>query len=147
MELLISIQDVSKGTTRQVRRTIDGRISIGRGAGADIPLEGPDVSRPHCLLEFEDGQLYVEDQSRNGTFLNGTRLPGGRRTPIGQDDVIGVPGYEIRVLQDEAAAGRGGTKSPLAPVGALWNSFTGFEKFCSAAALASFWVLAIYSSF
>jgi predicted component of type VI protein secretion system len=147
VELLISIQDLTNGTAREIRQTVDGRISIGRGAGADIPLEGPDVSRPHCLLEFEDGQVYVEDQSRNGTFLNGARLPGGRRTPIGQDDVIGVPGYEIRVLQDETAAGRGSKRSPLAPVGVLWSSFSGFEKFSAMAALASLWVLAIYSSF
>ncbi|WP_415952156.1 FtsK/SpoIIIE domain-containing protein [Streptomyces sp. KLOTTS4A1] len=51
-----------------------GRITIGRSADADVPLDDPDVSRLHCAVTLaEDGRVSVADLgSTNGTSLDGT---------------------------------------------------------------------------
>jgi hypothetical protein len=69
-------------------------IRIGRGVldVTDIQLSPDDVhaSREHALLVFEDGNWYLQDQSRNGTLVNGqvvrknrVRLNSGDRIKIG----------------------------------------------------------------
>ncbi|MGP3952686.1 FtsK/SpoIIIE domain-containing protein [Streptomyces sp. 7N604] len=56
-----------------------GRISIGRSADADVPLDDPDVSRLHCAVTVaDDGHVTVADLgSTNGTALDGTPLDSG----------------------------------------------------------------------
>src|SRR6185312_3477972 len=50
-------------------------VTIGRSAPAELVLEGGAVSRRHCKLELQDGQILVTDLgSTNGTFVNGVRL-------------------------------------------------------------------------
>ena len=59
-----------------------GRLVVGRGAGADVRLDwDTDVSRVHAELEHLGGAWTIADDglSRNGTFLNGERLRGRRR--------------------------------------------------------------------
>ncbi|MFF7328452.1 FHA domain-containing protein [Streptomyces sp. NPDC008150] len=53
-----------------------GRITVGRSAGADVPLDDPDVSRLHCAVTVApDGAVSVADLgSTNGTSLNGGRV-------------------------------------------------------------------------
>jgi len=42
---------------------------LGR-EGADIPLNDPEISRHHCLLEVRDMHIDLKDMdSTNGTFL------------------------------------------------------------------------------
>jgi pSer/pThr/pTyr-binding forkhead associated (FHA) protein len=51
-------------------------VSVGRdGARCQIMLNEPRVSGVHATLRLDAGQLYVRDeQSNNGTFLDGHRL-------------------------------------------------------------------------
>jgi len=58
------------------------RVTIGRDAGADVPLPwDAEVSRTHALLEqVGRGWMLVDDGlSRNGSFVNGARVVGRRR--------------------------------------------------------------------
>ncbi|MFF5444385.1 FtsK/SpoIIIE domain-containing protein [Streptomyces sp. NPDC012888] len=68
-----------------------GRIRVGRSAGADVPLDDPDVSRLHCeVLVGEDGRVGVADLgSTNGTAVDGV--------PVGADPVLLPPGALLRV--------------------------------------------------
>lgn len=53
------------------------RVTIGRHASSDLPVESSSVSRFHTQLVREDGRWFVEDmQSNNGTFVNGRRVEG-----------------------------------------------------------------------
>jgi two-component system, cell cycle response regulator len=69
-------------------------MTLGRGGSADIRLVDEGISRFHCRIRTEDGQLVVEDlQSRNGTFLNGQRvglcrLADGDKIQIGRTTVL-----------------------------------------------------------
>ena len=58
------------------------RWIVGRGAGADVPLDwDADVSRIHAELELLGHAWTVADDglSRNGTYVNGDRIRGRRR--------------------------------------------------------------------
>ena len=55
---------------------------IGRGAGGDVVLAWDErVSRVHARLQAVGEDWTIEDDglSRNGTFVNGERVPGHRR--------------------------------------------------------------------
>jgi len=73
------------------RLSLDGRGEVV--LGRDEPVFGPDVadprmSRRHASLRVQRGVLRVADlSSRNGTWLNGTRV---MRTKVMDGDVIGV---------------------------------------------------------
>ncbi|WP_344265736.1 FHA domain-containing protein [Streptomyces sodiiphilus] len=68
-----------------------GEIRVGRSAGADVPLDDPDVSRLHCVVNLApDGSLTVADLgSTNGTTLDGV--------PVTADPVPLRPGALLRV--------------------------------------------------
>ncbi len=71
-------------------------LSIGRTASNDIALEADDeVSRVHAMLEPVGSEWTVVDDglSRNGTYVNGSRVRGRRRLVDG--DAIGVGGMLI----------------------------------------------------
>jgi hypothetical protein len=60
-----------------------GRTVIGR-KGADIPLDDPEISRHHCVIEVKDRFINLKDlDSTNGTFFDGERA----RAAVLQDDV------------------------------------------------------------
>jgi pSer/pThr/pTyr-binding forkhead associated (FHA) protein len=63
------------------------RLTIGRRPESDVALAwDPEVSRTHALLEMVGGQWTVVDDglSRNGTFVNGSRVHG--RHPLHDRD-------------------------------------------------------------
>jgi FHA domain-containing protein len=65
-------------------------ITIGRRPDNDVALPWDrEVSRNHArLLRAERGWAIVDDQSRNGSFLNGERVTGQR--PLSDGDVFRV---------------------------------------------------------
>ncbi|MGW1979366.1 FHA domain-containing protein [Streptomyces sp. NPDC001889] len=78
-----------------------GRISVGRSAAADVPLDDPDVSRLHCEVTVgDDGRVTVADLgSTNGTTLDGrpvgdrpVRLPAGALLRLGESTLLLAPG-------------------------------------------------------
>ncbi|WP_330342909.1 FHA domain-containing protein [Streptomyces sp. NBC_00557] len=90
-----------------------GRITVGRSADADVPLDDPDVSRLHCAVTVDaDGRVSVADLgSTNGTALDGTRVgerpvrvPAGGLLRIGESALrvtpSGGPGARVRTVAD-----------------------------------------------
>lgn len=69
--------------------------TIGAHYTSNIKLQGAGVSRFHAALrQMKDGKWYICDYSKNGTTLNGQRLPKNTYMPIKATDVIvcaGVP--------------------------------------------------------
>jgi pSer/pThr/pTyr-binding forkhead associated (FHA) protein len=55
-------------------RLMKPRLVVGR-KGADIPLNDPEISRHHCLLEVRDKYINLKDlDSTNGTFFDEERV-------------------------------------------------------------------------
>ncbi len=73
---------------------------VGRQKGCDIRIPSDEVSRRHCLLFLEKGQLSVEDlQSANGTFVNGERITGKQKIKPGDQLKVGPLTFRIDVPQ------------------------------------------------
>jgi len=75
----------------------------GEGLWVDLPLYANDqVSREHLRLRRDPatGAFAITDQSRNGTWLNGRRLPNGAETALPERAEIRVA--EVITLSFEA---------------------------------------------
>jgi len=58
-------------------------FAIGRDVGNNLRLSHDlTISLRHCVIHVIDSQLFVEDTSRNGTLLNGTKISGTAALPI-----------------------------------------------------------------
>ncbi|MFH7336514.1 FHA domain-containing protein [Streptomyces sp. KHY 26] len=84
-----------------------GRITVGRSADADVPLDDPDVSRLHCAVTVAaDGRVSVADLgSTNGTTLDGT--------PIGERPVQVPAGGLLRIGESALRVAPGGPRVRL----------------------------------
>jgi hypothetical protein len=58
----------------EVHRLTKPRAILGR-QGADIPIDDPEISRHHCLLEVRETYINLKDMdSTNGTFFDEERV-------------------------------------------------------------------------
>ena len=71
----------------------------------DLQQEMPGMSRRHCAVGMDNGQLVVSDFSRYGTFLNGHRIDGSAVLQTGDLIRIGTPGFEFRLISAEEHSG------------------------------------------
>ena len=68
-------------------------ITIGRGRGNDVQLEGSTVSRRHAVIRSARGQFFLQDQrSTHGTYLNGRRVDGA---PLSEGDIVRIGNVEL----------------------------------------------------
>ena len=97
----------------RTHRMAPGGTVVGRGEGADLPLDDPDVSRWHCRLELgPDGWRVVDLGSANGTTVDGVDVqqgPAGAALPQGA--VLRTGRSALAVMEDSSAA------APLRPTG------------------------------
>lgn len=64
-------------------------IKVGRDRSNDVVVSDPYVSSMHCDFIFEDnGNVWVVDHSKNGTFVNGQRRQG--KTQVMNNDIIRI---------------------------------------------------------
>ena len=63
-------------------------VTIGR-EGADVVLPSGKISKLHAVFSMGGGLPSLSDTgSKNGTWLNGARLPHGRAVPVDVGDTI-----------------------------------------------------------
>jgi hypothetical protein len=96
------------------------RVTVGRRDGSDVALPGDvEVSRTHALLEpvGEEWTLVDDGLSRNGTFVNGSRINGRRRLHdrdrmcFGRTPVI----YHAPAERESASTARA-AEAPIVPL-------------------------------
>lgn len=69
--VLTVISGPEKGTFHRLSKP---RIVLGR-RGADVPVDDPEISRYHCLLEVRETHINLKDlDSTNGTFYDEERV-------------------------------------------------------------------------
>jgi phosphoserine phosphatase RsbU/P len=102
------------------RDCVDGPLTIGRAAGADIVISDASMSRLHARLMREADAWIIEDLgARNGTFVNGQRIE--RRCPLAAGDQIQLGDTVLRVS--------GGQEAPPASASPLGGSELGTSIF------------------
>lgn len=73
-------------------------VVIGRDEGVKFRVPTPAVSRKHCELLEDDGELVVRDLgSSNGTYVNGKRI---KQTELSPGDLLAVGGIVFVVRID-----------------------------------------------
>jgi DNA-binding winged helix-turn-helix (wHTH) protein len=76
----------------------DGENLIGRDPACGIWLDKPGVSRLHARIVVAGGGATLEDlESKNGTFVGGTRVSGPRRLRDAETIHIGPVELEFRI--------------------------------------------------
>lgn len=97
------------GVQRLIELTVEAgdRLSVGRGTQNDVALPwDTEVSRLHAELECSGGEWTVSDDglSRNGSYVNGTRISGRHRLRDG--DVLRVGRTTIAYRRPETEDSR-----------------------------------------
>jgi sigma-B regulation protein RsbU (phosphoserine phosphatase) len=68
----------------------DKRISLGRSGDNDIPIQDPFASGHHAVIHPSDSRYMIRDNnSKNGTFLNGKRIHRDTELKKGDEILIG----------------------------------------------------------
>ncbi len=73
-------------------------MDIGRDAGNPIPLPNDtNTSRRHATLQMGDGQVVlVDNNSSNGTYVNGVRIAGQTPQPLRPGDEVNIGNTRFR---------------------------------------------------
>ena len=85
---------VRERTGERIKFDEDG-VMVGRSsARSDYVITGNgSLSRSHCKFFVRDGSAYIyDDNSSNGTYLNGRRLSMGETVPVGRGDKVVLAG-------------------------------------------------------
>lgn len=91
----------------------NGENSIGRNSANAVVLSSSKVSKEHCVLVVNNGEIVLKDKnSSNGTFVNGNLT---RTKKIKPGDKIGVGDFILEVSNPAASAPRGAL--PVSGVG------------------------------
>jgi type VI secretion system FHA domain protein len=98
--VILNLEVISPSMTGANRHTFheDGG-TIGRENDNSLVLPHSKVSGSHAVISCRHAVFYIEDRSRNGTYLNSPkdRLERGRPQPLKSGDRILIGPYEIRV--------------------------------------------------
>lgn len=77
---------------KKIRLSDGGAVMLGRqgtGAGNELALAIPSLSRKHAQVFFDEGVLYVADSgSKNGTFINGRKIQPHEPVRVSSSDLI-----------------------------------------------------------
>jgi pSer/pThr/pTyr-binding forkhead associated (FHA) protein len=95
---------------------IDLPSIIGRGGESQLTLDHSLISRHHCELYEENGQVMVRDLgSRNGTFISGQRV---ENAPLPSGELLTVGGITFRAFYgNEAMLARSQNESEIEAAG------------------------------
>lgn len=100
---LVVASGKSAGRTISIKRN---KLLIGRAEECDVRPLSEEVSRRHCAVIVGPADVWIEDLgSRNGTFVNGTRIEA--KTKLADGDMVRVGSLELRVSCRSAAAAPG----------------------------------------
>jgi hypothetical protein len=100
-------------------------VALGSSAQADVEISGYYASAMHCTLYWNEGRIWLEDHSTNGTWLDGHRLKRGTRVALREGAELSVGRdrgdreYErypaLRIHGIAATNAPGANHTPVAP--------------------------------
>lgn len=73
-------------------------LSLGRDDECEVVISDPNVSRYHARLVLHNAAIWVQDAgSRNGVFVNETRVVRHRQLGPGDSLIIGIHGFTLEL--------------------------------------------------
>lgn len=89
-------------------------LLVGRGPLADLEVQDPAVSRRHALISLADGTCFLADQqSGNGTYLNGRRIDEPVALADGDEVRVGSAVFEFRARDERQRGSATGSASKV----------------------------------
>lgn len=96
MALKLSI--TAPGATSQEITLDQPRVKVGRGPTVDVRLPSRAVSELHAVFHVDGSEVaVVDEESTNGTRVNGALLPPGRRKLVRDGDVVCLAEFALTV--------------------------------------------------
>jgi pSer/pThr/pTyr-binding forkhead associated (FHA) protein len=73
-------------------------LTLGRDEECEVVISDPNVSRYHARLVLHNAAIWVQDAgSRNGVFVNQTRVVRHRQLGPGDSLVVGIHGFTLEL--------------------------------------------------
>ena len=96
----IVLYKVGPGEEEKYPLTLNGKKTIGRKKICDLSFENDNaLSGIHCYLYSKDKKIYVQDNnSTNGTFVNGVPITG--EFVVESGDILLVGSAEYKIVQE-----------------------------------------------
>ncbi len=107
--VLVATTGILRGTVVRVLENCE--VSFGRAADNEVVLHEEGISRYHARFLYDNGTLWVQDAgSRNGIFVNDTRVTDHRTLKVG--DEISIAGQRFVVRWEDNTTLRSATPKP-----------------------------------
>jgi len=91
-------------------------LRLGREPGNEVHIDDANVSRQHARVLLHNGAVWVQDAgSRNGVFVNGTRVADHKQVKAG--DKLSVSGHNFEISLSDATAPAPRAAEPSPPEG------------------------------
>lgn len=91
LDKIAESQQVSYLVFNKKKIQLVAKITIGREQDNNIVIENKLASRHHCLIQkIRDAYFLKDENSTNGTFLNGRRIPSDKYVKLNHGDKITV---------------------------------------------------------
>ena len=84
----VRIEWMSQTSSIATSQLNDGDITIGRSEFCRIQVEGPTISRIHCIIKKAGSNDFIVDNSTNGVYLNDQRVK--KTAPLRDGDQIKI---------------------------------------------------------
>ena len=96
----------------------EGGLTLGRSEENDVVLKDDGVSRFHARLLYDNGSLWVQDAgSRNGVFVNGSRVTGHQALRVGDEIKIADCAFSLKWHDSDDDTGVRSSPHPAAEPG------------------------------
>ena len=77
-------------------------IQVGRDTECDITLSSHKVTNRHAIIYAEEGVIYIEDnQSLNGTFVNGKKVIGKQAISLSDTVVVADTNLDMNLVRSK----------------------------------------------
>ncbi|MEK7724614.1 MAG: FHA domain-containing protein [Acidobacteriota bacterium] len=117
----------------------EGTLSFGRGSEADNRFADDGLSRLHSTVFREDDKIWIVDEnSTNGTFVNGERVS-SNGTPLRNGDTIRIGNYtslKVKFVEETAPVSNAKVQTASAKSSNSTNSNNGLFKLIPIVAIA-----------
>ena len=96
LDKIAEAQQVSYLVLNKKKIELVAKISIGRESDNDIVIDSKLASRHHCIIQkIRDAYFLKDENSTNGTYINGRRIPSDKYVRLNVGDKVTVGSSNI----------------------------------------------------